>query len=190
MYDFQEARQSNYTTKVSGTVNYDQFTVLCANTCHFYKFTFKIFKIVKFLKVLKITTCFGQYPKRRRVCPHLGQKHKRSLMVAVQGPDYYAHPLCIHTLVNRGGNITAPKGSGTVFMGKSGQTSENITTVAACNVTVILPPMIISNGVRMDEGRTNGAAKDAVFATSPTLSTHGFSDSSVESLLEGVSSCC
>jgi hypothetical protein len=43
------------------SLNYDQFTVLCANICHFYKFTFNIFKIVKFLKVLKITTCFDQY---------------------------------------------------------------------------------------------------------------------------------
>jgi hypothetical protein len=39
-------------------VDYDQFTVLRANTCQFYKFTFKI---LKFLKVLKITTRFGQY---------------------------------------------------------------------------------------------------------------------------------
>jgi hypothetical protein len=41
--------------------NYDQFSVLCANTCQFYKFIFKILKLLKFLKVLKITTCFGQY---------------------------------------------------------------------------------------------------------------------------------
>jgi hypothetical protein len=42
-------------------INYDQFTVLCANTCQFYKFTCNIFKILNFLKVLKITACFGQY---------------------------------------------------------------------------------------------------------------------------------
>jgi hypothetical protein len=43
------------------TLNYDQFSVLCANTYQFFKFTFKIVKLLKFLKVLKITTCFGQY---------------------------------------------------------------------------------------------------------------------------------
>jgi hypothetical protein len=41
--------------------NYDQFSVLCANTCQLFKFTFKILKLLKFLIVLKITTCFGQY---------------------------------------------------------------------------------------------------------------------------------
>jgi hypothetical protein len=49
------------TNNMNLLLNYDQFTVLCANTCQFYKFTFKIFKILKFLKVLEITTCFGQY---------------------------------------------------------------------------------------------------------------------------------
>jgi hypothetical protein len=43
------------------SLNYDQFSVLCANTCQFFKFTFKILKVLNFLKVLKITTCFGQY---------------------------------------------------------------------------------------------------------------------------------
>jgi hypothetical protein len=42
-------------------INYDQFSVLCANTCQFFKFTFKFLKLLKFLTVLKITTCFGQY---------------------------------------------------------------------------------------------------------------------------------
>jgi hypothetical protein len=42
-------------------LNHDQFSVLRANTCQFYRFTFKIFKLLNSLKVLKITTCFGQY---------------------------------------------------------------------------------------------------------------------------------
>jgi hypothetical protein len=43
------------------SINHDQFSVLCANTCRFYRFTFKILKLLNSLKVLKITTCFGQY---------------------------------------------------------------------------------------------------------------------------------
>jgi hypothetical protein len=44
--------------KLHVSLNYDQFSVLCANTRQFFKFTFKILKL---LKVLKITTCFRQY---------------------------------------------------------------------------------------------------------------------------------
>jgi hypothetical protein len=36
------------------TFNYDQFSILCANICQFYKFTFKILKLLKFLKVLNL----------------------------------------------------------------------------------------------------------------------------------------
>jgi hypothetical protein len=43
------------------SLNYSQFTVLSANTCQLYKFTFTILKILKFLKVFKITACFSQY---------------------------------------------------------------------------------------------------------------------------------
>jgi hypothetical protein len=42
------------------SLNCDQFTVSCANTCQFLIQNLK-FKILKFLKVLKMTTCFGQY---------------------------------------------------------------------------------------------------------------------------------
>jgi hypothetical protein len=41
-------------TETIWKLNYDLFTVLCANTCQFYKFTFKIFKILKFLKILNV----------------------------------------------------------------------------------------------------------------------------------------
>jgi hypothetical protein len=54
-------------------------------------------------------------------------------------------------------------------MRKSGERKANITIVAAFSATgtVVLPPIIICKCVRMNENLKNGAAEDAVFATSP-----------------------
>jgi hypothetical protein len=91
---------------------------------------------------------------------------KRSKVITdlkLSGTDIYNVDESDLTLVNRGGTVTVPKCSKTVFMRNSGDRRENITTVAACSATgtVILPPMIIYKGVRL-----NGAPEDTTFATS------------------------
>lgn len=86
----------------------------------------------------------------------------------ISGADLYNVDETGLTLVNKGGKIVAPKGSKTVVMKKSGERSENITLVVSCNATasVILPPMVIFKGVRMNEDLMKEAPEDTIFATS------------------------
>jgi hypothetical protein len=73
------------------TFNHDQFSVLRANTCQIYRFTFKILKLLNSLKVLKNTICFGQYghPQvwtcRTDKCLHVGRRIDRDWVESATG---------------------------------------------------------------------------------------------------------
>lgn len=87
----------------------------------------------------------------------------------ITGCDIYNVDETGLTMVNKGGKIVAPKGSKTVVMRKSGERSENVTVVVACNATasIILPPMVIYKGTRLNEDLMKGAPDDTIFASSP-----------------------
>jgi hypothetical protein len=54
-------------------------------------------------------------------------------------------------------------------MRESGDRTENITVAAACSATgiVILPPMTVCKGARINNDLMNGAPKDTIFPTFP-----------------------
>lgn len=87
----------------------------------------------------------------------------------ITGSDLYNVDETGLTMVNKDGKIIAPKGTKTVAMRKSGERSENITLVVAANATstVILPPMVIYKGTRLNEDLMKGAPGNTIFATSP-----------------------